>query len=88
MHAMASGTPIVALPLHPEQDLDASLIEKQGAGHRMTFADAATPRLATHSSAACWNARTTGMLREHSGALFVSRRARSRCRTQSCKLVA
>ncbi|MFN7982803.1 MAG: hypothetical protein U0Q11_13165 [Vicinamibacterales bacterium] len=45
--AMASGTPIVALPLHPEQDLNASLIEKQGAGHRMTFADAATPRLAT-----------------------------------------
>ncbi|MFN7983656.1 MAG: hypothetical protein U0Q11_17555 [Vicinamibacterales bacterium] len=44
--AMASGTPIVALPLHPEQDLNASLIEKQGAGHRMTFAHAATPRLA------------------------------------------
>jgi len=44
--AMGSGTPIVALPLHPEQDLNASLIEKQGAGHRMTFADAATPRLA------------------------------------------
>lgn len=43
--AMASGTPIVALPLHPEQDLNASLIEKQGAGARMTFADAATPRL-------------------------------------------
>lgn len=44
--AMAAGTPLVALPLHPEQDLNASLIEKQGAGHRMTFADAATPRLA------------------------------------------
>lgn len=44
--AMAAGTPLVALPLHPEQDLNATLIERQGAGHRMTFADAATPRLA------------------------------------------
>lgn len=44
--AMACGTPVVALPLHPEQDLNASLVERRGAGHRMTFADAATPRLA------------------------------------------
>lgn len=44
--AMAAGTPLVALPLHPEQDLNATLIERQGAGHRMTFADAVTPRLA------------------------------------------
>ena len=43
--AMASGTPVIALPLHPEQDLNASLIEQLGAGHRMTFADAAASRL-------------------------------------------
>ncbi|MEQ1731731.1 MAG: hypothetical protein ABL982_25445 [Vicinamibacterales bacterium] len=30
--AMASGTPAVVLPLHPEQDLNGSLIERLGAG--------------------------------------------------------
>ncbi len=44
--AMASGTPVVALPLHPEQDLNASLVESIGAGHRLRFADADSGRLA------------------------------------------
>lgn len=44
--AMAAGTPLIALPLHPEQDFNGQLIERQGAGRRMTFRDAASPRLA------------------------------------------
>lgn len=41
--AMASGTPLIALPLHPEQDLNGFLIERLGAGHRMTVARASSP---------------------------------------------
>jgi len=44
--AMAAGTPLIVLPLQPEQDWNGQLIERHGAGKRMTFADAATPRLA------------------------------------------
>ncbi len=43
--AMAAGTPLVAVPLHPEQDLNVSLIERLGAGHRIAMADAVSPRL-------------------------------------------
>ncbi len=42
---MAAGTPLVAVPLHPEQDLNVSLIERLGAGHRIAMADAVSPRL-------------------------------------------
>jgi hypothetical protein len=43
--ALASVTPLIALPLQPEQDLNGQLVERRGAGRRMTFADAATPKL-------------------------------------------
>ncbi len=43
--AMAAGTPLIALPLHPEQDLNGSLIERLGAGHRLTMRAAATEAL-------------------------------------------
>jgi UDP:flavonoid glycosyltransferase YjiC (YdhE family) len=44
--AMAAGTPLIVLPLQPEQDWNGQLIERQGAGQRMSFADSATPKLA------------------------------------------
>lgn len=43
--AMAAGTPLLAIPLHPEQDLNGSLIERQGAGMRLSLPDASTPRV-------------------------------------------
>ena len=45
--AMAAGTPLIVLPLQPEQDWNGQLLEKHGAGRRMTFADAASAKLAT-----------------------------------------
>ena len=44
--AMAAGTPLIVLPLQPEQDFNGQLIERMGAGRRIAFADAATPKLA------------------------------------------
>lgn len=44
--AMAAGTPAIVLPLQPEQDWNGQLLEKHGAGRRMTFKHAASPKLA------------------------------------------
>jgi UDP:flavonoid glycosyltransferase YjiC (YdhE family) len=43
--ALASGTPLIALPLQPEQDWNGQLLEKQGAGARISERDAGTPKL-------------------------------------------
>jgi UDP:flavonoid glycosyltransferase YjiC (YdhE family) len=43
--ALASGTPLIALPLQPEQDWNGQLVERHGAGVRMTLQDAATAKL-------------------------------------------
>jgi UDP:flavonoid glycosyltransferase YjiC (YdhE family) len=43
--ALASGTPLIALPLQPEQDWNGQLLERQGAGKRLRLVDAATSRL-------------------------------------------
>jgi UDP:flavonoid glycosyltransferase YjiC (YdhE family) len=40
--AMASGTPLLAVPLQPEQTLNAVLVEKLGAARRLTPAATAT----------------------------------------------
>jgi hypothetical protein len=45
--AMAAGTPLIAIPLQPEQDWNGQLIERQGAGRRISMRDAASPKLAT-----------------------------------------
>lgn len=44
--AMAAGTPLIAIPLQPEQDFNGQLLERHRAGARITMADAATPKLA------------------------------------------
>jgi UDP:flavonoid glycosyltransferase YjiC (YdhE family) len=43
--ALASGTPLISLPLQPEQDWNGQLVERHGAGVRMTLQDAATAKL-------------------------------------------
>lgn len=50
--AMASGTPLLGIPLHIEQDLNLALVERLGAARRArstTLADLATQMLATPS---------------------------------------
>ncbi|HKU38473.1 MAG TPA: nucleotide disphospho-sugar-binding domain-containing protein, partial [Polyangiales bacterium] len=44
--AMAAGTPLISLPLQPEQDWNGQLVERHGAGKRISFDAAATPQLA------------------------------------------
>lgn len=44
--AMAAGTPLVAIPLQPEQDFNGQIVERHGAGARITMRDAMSPRLA------------------------------------------
>lgn len=43
--ALAAGTPVLGLPLQPEQDLNLDLVERLGAGHRLATRHAGTPRL-------------------------------------------
>jgi UDP:flavonoid glycosyltransferase YjiC (YdhE family) len=43
--ALASGTPLVAIPLQPEQDFNGQLLERHGAGRRISLRDAGTPKL-------------------------------------------
>ena len=43
--ALASGTPMISLPLQPEQDWNGQLVERQGAGKRMSLQDAASSKL-------------------------------------------
>jgi hypothetical protein len=44
--ALAAGTPLIVLPLQPEQDWNGQLVERHGAGRRLSFAAAASPKLA------------------------------------------
>lgn len=44
--AMAAGTPLIAIPLQPEQDLNGQLLERHGAGQRIGLRDLTTPKLA------------------------------------------
>jgi UDP:flavonoid glycosyltransferase YjiC (YdhE family) len=44
--AMAAGTPLIAIPLQPEQDFNGQVVERHHAGRRITMADAMTPKLA------------------------------------------
>lgn len=44
--AMASGTPLVAVPLHPEQELNVALAARQGMAMAVAPRHAGTPRLA------------------------------------------
>jgi len=44
--AMAAGTPLVGIPLQPEQDLNVALLERQGAARRISTRQASTPSLA------------------------------------------
>ncbi len=44
--AMAGGTPVLGIPLQPEQDLNVVLLERLDAARRIAPDDAATPRLA------------------------------------------
>lgn len=44
--AMACGTPIVGVPLQLEQDLNVALVERLGAGRRVSRKDAQTPYIA------------------------------------------
>ena len=43
--ALASGTPLISLPLQPEQDWNGQLVERHGAGKRMSLKDAASSKL-------------------------------------------
>jgi UDP:flavonoid glycosyltransferase YjiC (YdhE family) len=43
--ALACGTPLISLPLQPEQDWNGQLVERQGAGKRMSLAHAASSKL-------------------------------------------
>jgi UDP:flavonoid glycosyltransferase YjiC (YdhE family) len=43
--AMASGTPLLGIPLQPEQDLNVDLLQKQGAARLVSMRDAVTPEL-------------------------------------------
>jgi UDP:flavonoid glycosyltransferase YjiC (YdhE family) len=44
--ALAAGTPLIAIPLQPEQDWNGQLLERHGAGERISMRDAASPKLA------------------------------------------
>jgi UDP:flavonoid glycosyltransferase YjiC (YdhE family) len=44
--AMATGTPLLAIPLHAEQELNVGLVEHLGAARRVSRADAGTPTIA------------------------------------------
>ncbi len=44
--AMAAGTPLIAIPLQPEQDFNGQLLERHRAGARITMEEAMTPKLA------------------------------------------
>jgi len=44
--AMAAGTPLIVIPLQPEQDFNGQILERHGAGRRITMARAGTPDLA------------------------------------------
>lgn len=44
--AMAAGTPLIAIPLQPEQDFNGQIVERHSAGARITMADAMSPKLA------------------------------------------
>jgi UDP:flavonoid glycosyltransferase YjiC (YdhE family) len=43
--ALASGTPLIAIPLQPEQDFNGQLLERHRAGRRIALRDAGTPKL-------------------------------------------
>jgi UDP:flavonoid glycosyltransferase YjiC (YdhE family) len=43
--AMAAGTPLLGIPLQPEQDLNVALLERQGAARRVAVRHAHTARL-------------------------------------------
>lgn len=45
--AMAAGTPLIGVPLQPEQDLNISLVERQGAARRLSKRHARTAKVAT-----------------------------------------
>jgi UDP:flavonoid glycosyltransferase YjiC (YdhE family) len=44
--AMAGGTPIVGVPLQLEQDLNVALVERLGAGRRVSRREAQSPHIA------------------------------------------
>ncbi|HET9933514.1 MAG TPA: glycosyltransferase, partial [Polyangiaceae bacterium] len=44
--AMVSGTPLLGVPLQPEQDLNLHLIERQGAGRLLPLAEVRAERMA------------------------------------------
>jgi UDP:flavonoid glycosyltransferase YjiC (YdhE family) len=44
--ALAAGTPLISIPLQPEQDWNGQLLERHGAGERISMRDAASPKLA------------------------------------------
>jgi len=43
--AMACGTPVLGVPLQPEQDLNVHLVEKQGAGRLLPLADVGSAKM-------------------------------------------
>lgn len=43
--ALASGTPLISLPLQPEQDWNGQVVERHGAGKRLSLKAAATSQL-------------------------------------------
>jgi UDP:flavonoid glycosyltransferase YjiC (YdhE family) len=45
--AMAAGTPVLGIPLQPEQDLNVALLERQGAARLVPRREAHTSRLAS-----------------------------------------
>ncbi|MBX3232342.1 MAG: hypothetical protein KIT84_22210 [Labilithrix sp.] len=44
--AMAAGTPLITIPLQPEQDFNGQLVERHGAGARIAMRDATSPAIA------------------------------------------
>jgi UDP:flavonoid glycosyltransferase YjiC (YdhE family) len=45
--AMAAGTPLIGIPLQPEQDCNVYFVEQQGAARRLPMLDVGSGRLTT-----------------------------------------
>jgi UDP:flavonoid glycosyltransferase YjiC (YdhE family) len=81
--ALASGTPLVGIPLHPEQELNVDLAARHGAGLAVAPRHADTPRLTeavrrvlTEPHFTAGAARVQGWYAGHDGAAEAARAIR------------